>query len=193
MRCERMHAVISVANCLNNQKKRMRGLSSRTNEPFYPSCSGCEQGELARSSRLSDDDVERIITEMRGDEIMKTATLEAKDTKQCSGCGKIPPVSSFWKDSRGRNGLKSKCKDCLNMLSKERRHAKHDIGSSSGGVSIGPEAATVGSRIVMVDLTDFEGLYQEIEKVAMAEDRTPELQVRHWLRVHFAALAGGAQ
>ena len=42
-------------------------------------------------------------------------------------------------------------------------------------------------RTLTLDLTDWPHIWDEILRVASVEDRTPELQVRHWLRKNLEA------
>lgn len=48
---------------------------------------------------------------------------EKLQTKQCVHCGKVLPVSEFYKNKTARNGLASWCKDC--MVERRRELARN--------------------------------------------------------------------
>src|SRR5437660_1319547 len=41
------------------------------------------------------------------------------DTKKCSQCGNVKPISKFWKDNRRPNGLRAKCAKCMRVINKK--------------------------------------------------------------------------
>lgn len=67
MKCDRLHAVIRVSQCLANQK--WQSTMGTNHKPGRPSCWGCPTGEAVRKGELNDDDVEamkqRILDGMR--------------------------------------------------------------------------------------------------------------------------------
>lgn len=68
MRCERLHAVIRVSQCLANQEWQSN--MGVNHKPGRPSCWGCPTGEAVRKGEFNDDDVEamkqrRILDGMR--------------------------------------------------------------------------------------------------------------------------------
>ena len=42
--------------------------------------------------------------------------------KQCTGCKTSKPISEFYKHPKGKDGLHSRCKDCLKWYAKNRRN-----------------------------------------------------------------------
>lgn len=48
------------------------------------------------------------------------------ELKKCSGCGAEKPVSEFYSHPQTKDGLTSKCKDCIKQAVKNRREANID-------------------------------------------------------------------
>lgn len=58
-----------------------------------------------------------------------TGTVEAHPSvsgsvKRCSCCGRVLPVSQFWRDSSRSDGLSNKCVECEHEKAEERRRRK---------------------------------------------------------------------
>ena len=51
---------------------------------------------------------------------------EEVKTKRCSKCGRILPLSEFYKDKRAKDGLKSECKECHIAMQAEYYKANKD-------------------------------------------------------------------
>jgi hypothetical protein len=74
MRCERLHAIIPVSQCLENQKPDRKVyahcIDKSKERPKVPNCWKCPTGKAARRGELNDDDIEvmkqRILNGMRG-------------------------------------------------------------------------------------------------------------------------------
>jgi|GEM_PF-2364195 hypothetical protein len=64
MRCDKMHATISVKQCLANQSVLAGGEFNRNphvKELRYPGCKGCPTGALARAGKLDDNDLQALL------------------------------------------------------------------------------------------------------------------------------------
>lgn len=69
------------------------------------------------------EDVEFVIA--RGRDLFAENPMEAaKQTKQCSGCLRNLQWSKFAKDAHGAYGIKSRCRECIKKLDRERRKNK---------------------------------------------------------------------
>lgn len=67
MRCERMHATISIATCVANQGNRMSpGMFRRsTNDLRYAGCKDCPTGAQAARGELNDDDLKAVLERLQ--------------------------------------------------------------------------------------------------------------------------------
>lgn len=60
MRCDKMHATITVERCLANQAATAGSWGWMNATPRYPGCKDCETGAAARSGKLDDADIEEL-------------------------------------------------------------------------------------------------------------------------------------
>jgi hypothetical protein len=179
MRCERLHADISVATCLA-RRKNIRDYAGRRNlraldqfmaggKVFDPGCLECKQGaavELAQSANPSPSSL-YIGAKMDN----KTA---APPTRACSGCGENLPKNRFYKAGQTQAGqpiLDTKCKKCRNRLSYQARKkrlvryslpAAAAIDAPSGSGSPPPLSAP---RIRIVMSIDCADLIEAVRKI----------------------------
>lgn len=55
-------------------------------------------------------------------------TLDIRVDKDCKLCGKVLPISKFWKRQASKDGYSHYCKDCLNKKKKERNQFLKERG-----------------------------------------------------------------
>jgi hypothetical protein len=44
------------------------------------------------------------------------------ETKKCSKCNQVKPISEFYKNASMKDGLQGSCKDCQSSANRERAH-----------------------------------------------------------------------
>lgn len=141
MRCERMHATISIATCVANQENRMsQGMFRRpANDLLYAGCKDCPTGAQAARGELNDDDLKAVLEKLQNrfnppaDVVTETVRSEASGTgsrkqeevvmekeaagmegkqKQCSRCKQMKPLEEFLQDKKARDGHRNICLEC---------------------------------------------------------------------------------
>lgn len=272
MRCDRLHATISVAQCLANQNRTTYSHPSRS---WMPSCWDCPTGELAREGKLTDADVESLKRDLMDKQVdqqqerIEMEQAQAKTDNQspvgppagrpvqaqadlaeetparhtCYRCGFECDLKDaaeyFYRDRALRDGFKSKCKKCSSETSKAAWARKREeaekvrkvyqrpdkvsvvelpdsVGRKSMPASapppkqeravrpeaeaalhrspapvvncVAPPAKETCDATLTVDFQDYPELLRKIKDFAKNEDRTPEAQVRYWLRMGMAIL-----
>ena len=136
MRCDKMHATISVKQCLANQKALVGIAGSPVKSLRYAGCNGCETGRLARKGELGDDDVlalfdllkaranppaENLPEPNRVEEPQNQIQEGAmEETKMCSRCKKPKPIGRFTRKSKDSEERRPHCMDC--EIDYQRRH-----------------------------------------------------------------------
>lgn len=139
MRCEKMHATISVAQCLKNQRK-LAGVdgSPHVKSLRYPGCQDCATGARARAGELHDDDwrallagyrdrrhpPEDVVTVAEQREQSKEESMEEAKKKQCIKCGKTKPLDRFTKEKRAKDGHRNLCLECNKVYQRAWRAKK---------------------------------------------------------------------
>lgn len=138
--------------------------------------------------------------------------------KTCTKCPERgpQPLKNFHRASAGKYGRRSICKECARRIASESWRKAHapkagkrgekTSGDSGGKVSqrnlargeqkgeASPARETAASpQLLTIDLSDYPEMVQEIKRQAKEEDRTPEAQVRYWLRGHLGYVAGARQ
>jgi len=208
MRCEPMRATISVKQCLFNQDAHATNAGRRfiSISPWLAKCKGCTQGALARSGDLDDGDIEAIKGVMQMDaETTEIEQMEAKEAKPdgalmtCKRCKRDDLLQEDMSVYKGKAA--NVCKDCKRELCKQASRAGRDKQAKRRG-SLSEPPARAGDLVAKagefleavqdyevkhkkcfcIDLTDYPEVYERIERIARDEDRTPECQVRYWLR-----------
>lgn len=114
---------------------------------------------------------------------------DARDSatvKVCAGCPeKGPqPLQNFNRNKRNGDGLQTYCRECQNRMDRERRARRKDETEQKGDVPAPAKETDALTLLLTVDLTQYPDVYDKIKREAEEEDRTPELQVRNWLRNH---------
>lgn len=152
MRCDKMHAVISVRQCLSNQE-RMAGYSHLAKSHYYPGCKDCPTGAEARTGKLHDDDLkelfdrlsarlnppvdtigkkqERIESPTKEEAVNEQEQVVKSTSKKCCRCGKSKPLAEFGARQKSKDGHHSHCLECNRKhqlvsarRAKERRDAE---------------------------------------------------------------------
>ncbi len=207
MRCEKMHATISVRQCLINQEGK-GSFYAGTPSGRYPGCRNCEDGRLARAGQLSDSDLEKLRNEVIGMKIETDADPKSTPSSAeengalggeageriCRQCKKGKPLDKdhYYESKRSKGGFEGTCIECRRLNINERRGGKTKRSRSKvarkGKQAVEP-GDSIGSSsgaqlLVTVDLTDFPELHENLHREAGREDRTPELQLRWILRSH---------
>ncbi len=188
MRCERMHATITVASCIANQEYR----GSRVHiKRGLPCCWGCSEGIAAREGKFDDKDVEelKLIVLGQSGHLAKGGTMMSQalgravskgsvqdGMKRCSRCGQIKSVESFSKNGSTKDGLSYWCRQC----DSGRRRCKAKGSMTEGHL-----------RGVWIDLSGYPELLEEIGRIAQNEERTVEAQIRWWIRRNFHSFKQG--
>jgi hypothetical protein len=71
---------------------------------------------------------------LSGDEIDQDKTIIAEvrmeDTKKCSGCGQVKPVSEFDKQKQCKDGISGRCKQCRRDRQNQARSKKNQAKST---------------------------------------------------------------
>lgn len=144
----------------------------------------------------------------------KTEVITPEVTRRCKTCGVVKPMDEFPKNKECRDGIEPSCKACRRMKKKQRIARKYGTVTSvseavghgetelhpaqrtevkgylrAGAVSYRDAVSTANMQtktclIITVDLTRHEEVYRSILKIAEEEERTPDAQVRYWLRNH---------
>jgi hypothetical protein len=123
-------------------------------------------------------------------------------SKTCSSCGKEKLLAEFAIDRAATDGHRHVCKGCDSARSKARRkvetnmlqRAKQIVESTEGQKKVtgqdvtasGPIGGTEASAArlsLTIDFSDYPEVMQAIVEAARDEDRTPEQQVRWWIRL----------
>ena len=159
MECKRLHAIISVEQCLARQKSEEKTTSAI--------CKNCEQGKLARQGLLNDDDVKELKEEVvnGNNTVIINEDEEKGKTKVCSKCGKEKPLSEFCRDRKTRDGRKYQCKEC-DAERERNRYLKKKKDRE---------------LIIQLDFSKHPEVLEGIKKIADEELRTPENQILYWL------------
>jgi hypothetical protein len=142
----------------------------------------------------------------------KNELIVPEGLRRCSKCDKLKPADTdhFVRNNARKDGLMPICKDCRAKAQRAYRERKRNAAVTASEVRTPPPARESGAReqnaapvevspavlwcaaeacLLNIDLTDYPEIYQEIERIARDEDRTPELQVRHLLRKMFGEAA----
>jgi len=164
----------------------------------------------AERTKRKDEDVKSLTEETQEmAPAVAQAQTESQDIKRCTKCGETKPLEEFHRQKDGPDGRESICKVCKRDRQNEHYRknkdailAKRRIRRSAAGretkartkpavkaaaVNLSREGAGLksgaleGLRLV-VDLSLYPEIFEEIRLIAESEDRTPEAQVRHWLR-----------
>jgi hypothetical protein len=134
--------------------------------------------------------------------------------KRCPACGQIKPVEDFHRDKYAWDGRKSACADCchervkvIRGIRKNRAAGAVPVGTTAVSTpppSPIPPPVRVEPREIVerfgeawiikndhaealtltVDFIGCPEVLDDIRRIAADEDRTPEAQVRYWLRKH---------
>lgn len=135
MRCDKMHATISVKQCLANQSVLV-GIPGRAAKSLrYVGCKDCTVGVDARAGKLDDDDVRALFASLHAKACPPAETLPdrrtaaphataakdeqiheemmAEEEKICSKCKEFKPVSRFVRESKGSEKRRQPCMDCI--------------------------------------------------------------------------------
>jgi hypothetical protein len=206
MRCERMRATIATSVCIRRQERSV--ISGKMgNEVFYE-CRDCEQGrriaEAARAGIMGpavdgmpglDEDVrrlrERAMNIDRGQQVVSAE--QAPKTKVCSRCKKDKAVERFSRRTESPDGLQRWCKDCFSGLrgggETDAQSSKTDGGETAISTTAQADekqaeylTENCAATCIIIDLSAYPDLHDEIKRIAAEEERTPEAQVRDWLR-----------
>ena len=146
MRCDKMHATISVRQCLANQEKLAGSNWLNQRGPYYPGCKGCETGTLARRGKLNDDDLRALLDgyhnrmnppadvvtrvetgnrKLETGEMLKGEPMEAtpgqQQTKECTKCKKPKPIERFSRLKKGDEKRRNVCMDCVAAYQRDRK------------------------------------------------------------------------
>lgn len=174
MRCERMHATITVASCIAN-----------------PGCWGCSEGIAAREGKFDDKDVEelKLIVLGQSGQLAKGGAMMSQalgravskgsvqdGMKRCSRCGQIKSVESFSKNRSAKDGLSYWCRQCYSGTRSSKAKGSMTEGHLRG---------------VWIDLSGYPELIDEIGRIAQNEERTVEAQIRWWIRRNFHSFKQG--
>jgi len=143
MRCDKMHATISVKQCLSNQGRFVADVHHRIQgaiERWYPGCVGCATGELARAGELNDDDLQALFAgpHARAEERSGRTPIisEARNTnhenggnmeeKQCKWCKKVKPLDDFSRKTSYSERRRNVCKECVKAYQRDWKARKID-------------------------------------------------------------------
>lgn len=172
--CERMHAKISIIQCVSNQIAKIKNPVNRgeTLEFRYPACQGCEKGIEARKQLTGDAVAPRPAG--NGDSNGNGKNIWQVDEKECTRCQKTKPASEFEKMRSRRDGLDFICRECRQGLPITLSFPE-DIEREKTPGKTEADAKPIKFAIIL-DAELHAGLIQ----VAREEERTPEAQVR-WL------------
>jgi hypothetical protein len=140
-------------------------------------------------------------------------------TKPCTRCPERgeQPLENFDVARHGKYGRAAICKECRKKQYREmgvaggksrqsklraEKQARADRvkaglpacaqpvrDEQKSDASPAKEIAAPLPLLIVVDLTDYAMLHDEIKRIAVEEDRTPEAQVRYWLRRHLSLTA----
>jgi hypothetical protein len=125
MRCDKMHATITVDHCLKNQFTGAdESWGFQGGSLKYPGCKDCLNGTLAREGKLDDSDIEELkqrIMEERGMGIKRVAEPVVDGKKMCTKCGEMKDLSEFARRLKGTEIRVAKCGKCHSKYQKERR------------------------------------------------------------------------
>jgi len=163
VRCDRLHATLSVEACLRNQERsrggRFPGMFSVYPGTDYHPCRKCPQGIDAREGRANDGDVIEIMREVAG-RISETPAAqeermeEAVTMRMCSRHGKgcpidgPQPLENFPGDKNAKSGHKSYCKACQGIWHRARRARKRAEKAGKLEESSRLEAAPTARELV---------------------------------------------
>ncbi len=160
----------------------------------YLECVRCPQGELVEAGEY----VEEVV--MAEEE---KAACQAVEEKVCTRCEKPKPLEEFRlkaKDSRERISICTECKRELDREYKRRKREEAGMGKRQRRrmEAAGSEAATSaaagpengeGSGVeagnplhLTISFEKYPEVLESIKRIAEEMDRTPEAQVRWWLR-----------
>lgn len=191
MRCERMHATITVASCIANQEYRESRVHIKRG---LPSCWGCSEGIAAREGKFDDKDVEelKLIVLGQSGHLAKGGTMMSQalwravskgsvqdGMKRCSKCKEIKSIEEFSHNKNSKDGLDYWCRDCYKCYKLSRvdvKKTKENAACPHG---------------VWIDLSRYPDLLKEIERIAENEERTVEAQIRWWIRRNFHSFKQG--
>ncbi len=202
MRCDRLHAVISVADCL---RRRNDVLGIRPSSPSwakkvgkeYHPCSDCRQGAAAEAGLLDDEDVMRIMDEIAGygpgkpkkeETLMRDEDGSASQMKLCARHGKgcavdgPQPLEAFHRDSAAKDGRRALCKSCARHDAAQRWSQK--MGKTIPETvderrqALPPARETAPARLTLtLDFQRYPNILEFVKGRALEELRTPENQV----------------
>jgi len=95
MRCERMHATITVERCLANQGATVAGYNPAIRQIRYPGCWECPAGEAAARGELDDSDVSAL-----------RDAVEARCARKEPGVDAAAPGPAASRKRKSRGGAK---------------------------------------------------------------------------------------
>jgi hypothetical protein len=163
MYCERMHATISVKTCLARQKARPRSAL------YYGGpleCRDCEQGKLAATGQLNDEDVEKL-------KAAAPAAAEKDEGKgkvterscELEGCDRPAKSHGYCSVGHRREAVDRKKKAKKPKPKEPPKKAKQD-----------PK--------LTIDFSEHQELLEVLKGAAEDEVRTPEQQAIYILQQH---------
>lgn len=180
MYCERYHCKMSVAACVRRREVARekaylgdpRVVNIIRKDPWCLTCEMGDENEKKEREKMKKKKKEKINDEK---DVMKDEGEQGLvDTKRCKECGEELPVDSFYKSGVTSDGWENKCKECrYKQVIKNRKIKKtgDDLPKSD-----------VERNMVMVDLTRYPEVVEWLHEVAENEDRSVDMQVRHFLR-----------
>jgi len=132
MRCHKMHATITVKRCLANRVATGSLVWHHEDvESFrYAGCKDCDQGMLAASGKLDDDDIEELkqrIMEERGMRKKKPLELTVDGLKQCVKCKEPKPLIEFSKKRSDSDDVRTLCKQCVRDYQITQRRNRREV------------------------------------------------------------------
>jgi hypothetical protein len=94
--------------CKNSKPLVEFWLHKKSKDGYNWNCKKCEgQNKLDRLEKQEENKI-----------------LEEQQKKVCAECNEAKTFTSFYKDDKGKNGLKSKCKDCIHKYKRDNRKKK---------------------------------------------------------------------
>ena len=97
-------------------------------------------------------------------------------TKKCTRCGKEKPLGDFYADASTPDKMNYWCKPCC----KEASRASYQKSTRRKGMGI-IEKQKENIHTLVLDFSARQDLFENIQKAASQEFRTPEMQVMYWL------------